>query len=113
MPGERPKFGCSPAKPFQGEPVMVAIAEANSLFEIDAELDSLLDVIEEQVASDGQPSEDLVARFYQFCDAHGEKVDRSAASFAWKRSSVRSRSGPPTIPYKSGICRKVFASSFP
>ena len=55
---------------------MVAIAEANSLFEIDAELDSLLDVIEEQVASDGQPSEDLVARFYQFCDAHGEKVDR-------------------------------------
>jgi hypothetical protein len=55
---------------------MAAIAEANSLFEIDAELDSLLEVIEEQVASEGQPSEDLVARFQQFCDAHGEKVDR-------------------------------------
>jgi hypothetical protein len=55
---------------------MAAIAEANSLFEIDAELDSLLEVIEEQVASEGQPSEDLVARFQQFCDAHGEKADR-------------------------------------
>lgn len=55
---------------------MAAIAEASSLFEIDAELDSLLEVIEEQVASEGQPSEDLVARFQQFCDAHGEKVDR-------------------------------------
>ena len=55
---------------------MAAIAGANSLFEIDAELDSLLEAIEEQVASEGQPSEDLVARFQQFCDAHGEKVDR-------------------------------------
>jgi len=55
---------------------MAAIAEANSLFEIEPELDSLLEVIEEQVASEGQPSEDLVARFQQFCDAHGEKVDR-------------------------------------
>jgi hypothetical protein len=55
---------------------MAAIAEANSLFEIDAELDSLLEAIEEQAASEGQPSEDLVARFQQFCDAHCDKVDR-------------------------------------
>jgi hypothetical protein len=55
---------------------MAAIAEANSLFEIDAELDNLLEAIEEQVASEGQPSEDLVARFQQFCAAHGEKEDR-------------------------------------
>lgn len=55
---------------------MAAIAEANSLFEIDAELDSLLETIEEQAASEGQPSEDLVARFRQFCDARGEKADR-------------------------------------
>ncbi len=54
---------------------MAAIAEANSLFEIDAELDSLLEAIEEQVASEGQPSEDLVARFQQFCDARGGKAD--------------------------------------
>lgn len=55
---------------------MASIAEANSLFEIDMELDSLLEQIQEQVESGGEPSEDLVARFDQFCDAHGEKVDR-------------------------------------
>jgi len=55
---------------------MLTIAETNSLFEIDAELDSLLDEIEEQTAQEGNPSEELVARFQQFCSAHGEKVDR-------------------------------------
>lgn len=55
---------------------MASIAEANSLFEIDMELDSLLEQIQEQVEAGGEPSEDLVARFHQFCEAHGEKVDR-------------------------------------
>jgi hypothetical protein len=55
---------------------MASIAEANSLFEIDMELDGLLEEIEEQVESQGQAPEDLVARFQQFCSAHGEKVDR-------------------------------------
>jgi hypothetical protein len=55
---------------------MASIAEANSPFEIDVELDSLLEQIEGQVESVGQPSEDLVARFQQFFEAHGEKVDR-------------------------------------
>jgi hypothetical protein len=55
---------------------MASIAESNSLFEIDVELDGLLEEIEEQVESEGQASEDLVARFQQFCAAHGEKVDR-------------------------------------
>ncbi|SRR6266567_1601330 len=55
---------------------MASIAEASSLFEIDMELDGLLDEIEEQVTSEGQASEDLVARFQQFCRAQGEKVDR-------------------------------------
>jgi hypothetical protein len=55
---------------------MASIAEANSLFEIDMELDSLLEQIQEQVEAGGEPSEDLVASFHQFCDAHGEKVDR-------------------------------------
>jgi Siphovirus Gp157 len=55
---------------------MALIAEANSLFEIDVELDSLLEQIEEQVEREGQPSEDLAARFQEFCEAHGEKVDR-------------------------------------
>jgi hypothetical protein len=55
---------------------MASIAEANSLFEIDVELDGLLEEIEEQIESEGQASEDLVVRFQQFCEAHGEKVDR-------------------------------------
>src|SRR5580658_1579163 len=55
---------------------MASIAEANSLFEIDMELDGLLEGIEEQVESEGQAAEDLVARFRQFCEVHGEKVDR-------------------------------------
>jgi len=55
---------------------MSTIAATNSLFEIDAELDGLLDEIEEQTEREGKPSEELVTRFQQFCDAHGEKVDR-------------------------------------
>jgi len=55
---------------------MVSIAETSSLFEIDVELDGILEEIEGQVESEGQASEDLVARFQQFCEAHGEKVDR-------------------------------------
>jgi hypothetical protein len=55
---------------------MSVIAESNTLFEIDAELDSILDEIEEQAAQGGEPAEELVARFQQFCSAHGEKVDR-------------------------------------
>ncbi len=54
---------------------MASIAEANSLFEIDTELDGLLEEME-RMESEGQVSEDLVARFQQFCGAHGEKVDR-------------------------------------
>jgi hypothetical protein len=60
----------------EGEAEMASIAEASSLFEIDMELDGLLEQIEEQVESEGQASVDLVARFQQFCEAHGEKVDR-------------------------------------
>lgn len=55
---------------------MATIAETNSLFEIDTELDSLFDEIEEQTAQGVDPSEELVARFQQFCSAHAEKVDR-------------------------------------
>ena len=55
---------------------MASIAEASSLFEIDMDLDGLLEEIQEQVESEGEPSEDLVARFQQFCEARGEKVDR-------------------------------------
>lgn len=55
---------------------MASIAEGSSLFEIDMELDGLLDEIQGQVQSQGETSEDLVSRFQQFCEAHTEKVDR-------------------------------------
>jgi hypothetical protein len=60
----------------EGKTKMASIAEANSLFEIDMELDGLLEEMEQQVESEGQASEDLVTQFQQFCEAHGEKVDR-------------------------------------
>ncbi|HMG84630.1 MAG TPA: siphovirus Gp157 family protein [Terracidiphilus sp.] len=55
---------------------MASIAEANSLFQIDMELDGLLEEMEQQVESESQASEDLIARFQLFCEGHGEKVDR-------------------------------------
>src|SRR6202142_3637797 len=64
------------SEPSEGETQMASIAEASSLFEIDMELDGLLEEIEGQVESEGQAAEGLVARFQQFCEAHGEKVDR-------------------------------------
>ena len=50
--------------------------ESHSLFEIDQELDDLLEQNEEQIEAEGEPSEELLSRFREFCAAHGEKVDR-------------------------------------
>ena len=55
---------------------MTAIMESHSLFEIDHELNDLLEKIEEQVEAEGEPSEELLSRFREFCAAQGEKVDR-------------------------------------
>lgn len=55
---------------------MISIVESHSLFEIDTELDSLFEQIEEQVEMEGEPSEELLSRFRQFCEAHEAKVDR-------------------------------------
>ena len=55
---------------------MLSIAEGKSLFEIDIELDLLLEEIQDQIECEGQASEELTARFQRFCVAHGEKVDR-------------------------------------
>ena len=55
---------------------MTAIMESHSLFEIDHELNDLLEKIEEQVEAEGESSEELLSRFRHFCAAQGEKVDR-------------------------------------
>jgi hypothetical protein len=55
---------------------MASIAQEYSLFEIDQELDALLDDIEDEIENRGEASAELIERFQQFCDAHGEKADR-------------------------------------
>lgn len=55
---------------------MASIAQEHSLFEIDRELDMLLDEIEEEIENRGEASAELLERFQQFCEAHNEKADR-------------------------------------
>lgn len=55
---------------------MASIAQEYSLFEIDCDLDLLLDQIEEEIENRGEASAELIGRFQQFCEAHGEKADR-------------------------------------
>ena len=50
--------------------------DGNTLFEIDRELDSMLDQIEEEAEENGKASPELLERFRQFCEAESEKVDR-------------------------------------
>ena len=52
------------------------MSESNTLFEIDRELDSLLDQIEEEAEENGTASPELLERFQQFCQAESDKVDR-------------------------------------
>ena len=55
---------------------MASIAQEYSLFEIDRELDDLLDRIEEEIETLGEAPPELIDRFQVFCEAHGEKADR-------------------------------------
>jgi hypothetical protein len=55
---------------------VASIAQEYSLFEIDRELDTLLDEIEEEIENRGEASAELLEQFQQFCEAHGEKADR-------------------------------------
>lgn len=55
---------------------MASIVEENSLFEIDRDLDTLIDEIEEEIENRGEASAELLDRFQQLCEAHGEKADR-------------------------------------
>jgi hypothetical protein len=52
------------------------MSDNGTLFEIDRELDSLLDEIEEQAEENGSASPVLLERFQQFCEAACDKVDR-------------------------------------
>ena len=52
------------------------MSSSSTLFEIDHEIDSMLDAIEEEVEESGSASPELLERFQQFCDAAVDKVDR-------------------------------------
>jgi len=53
---------------------------AHSLFEIDAELNDPMEIIQEQVEAEGQASEDLVTRFQEFAEIVERRSTGSAAS---------------------------------
>jgi hypothetical protein len=52
------------------------MTDGNTLFEIDHELDSMLDQIEEEAEENGTASPELLERFRQFCEVESKKVDR-------------------------------------
>jgi hypothetical protein len=52
------------------------MSDSSTLFEIDRELDSLLDEIEEPADENDSASSELLERFQKFCDAASDKVDR-------------------------------------
>ncbi len=57
---------------------MTTLAQNHSLFDIDQELDLLLNEIQDQAEVNGTDSvaPELIERFQQFCHVHTEKVDR-------------------------------------
>jgi Siphovirus Gp157 len=56
--------------------IVASLAKDYSLFEIDRELDDLLDHIEEEIETLGEASPELIDRFQAICEAHSEKADR-------------------------------------
>ena len=58
---------------------MASIAEGKSLFEIDTELDLLLEEIQEQIECEGQASEELTARSNSSVQPMARKWTGSAA----------------------------------
>jgi hypothetical protein len=75
-PDSAPAHGFHGLRGKEQSPGDNAMSDGNTLFEIDQELDSLLDQMEEEVESTGSASPKLLERFQQFCDAESEKVDR-------------------------------------
>lgn len=55
---------------------MSTVEVSSSLFQIDSEIDDLLEEIQVQAESGGEIPKELTERFHGFCKSHGEKVDR-------------------------------------
>ena len=69
-----PVLPFSPAQEKKSAPE--TIVSDHSLLEIDRELDVLFDQMQDELEENGVASPESVARFHDFCDAYGEKVDR-------------------------------------
>jgi len=62
--------------PQAGASALSSVAASASLFEIDQELDLLIEEIQEEIDTKGEPSPERIELFQEFLKAHGEKVDR-------------------------------------
>jgi hypothetical protein len=56
--------------------IMSTIETPSSLFQIDAELDDLLEEIQLQTEAGSEIPKELTEQFHRFCQSHSEKVDR-------------------------------------
>jgi len=65
------------------------MTDGNTLFEIDRELDSMLDQIEDEAEENGTASPELLERFRQFCQAESDKVDRIGRSLTLMDSRLK------------------------
>jgi hypothetical protein len=85
------------------------IAREYSLFEIDRDLDDLLDRIEEEIENIGAASPELIDRFQAFCEAHGEKADRIGRFLRMMEARIQfCRSEASRLQDRARICdRKV------
>ena len=68
---------------------MASIAQECSLFEIDRELDALIEEIEDEIETLGEASSELMDRFQTFCEAYGEKADRVGRFIRMMESRVQ------------------------
>ena len=88
---------------------MASIAQEYSIFEIDRELDELLDQIEEEIEKIGEASPELIDRFRTFCEAQGEKADRIGRFLRMMEARIQfCRSEASRLQDRARICdRKV------
>jgi Siphovirus Gp157 len=86
---------------------MSSLAQDHSLFEIDRELDMLVDEIDGEIESRGEASSELLERFPQFCEAHGEKADRIGRFLRMMDARVQScRSEAARLPERARSCER-------
>jgi hypothetical protein len=88
---------------------VASIAQEYLIFEIDRELDELLDRIEEEIEKIGEASPELIDRFRTFCEAQGEKADRIGRFLRMMEARIQfCRSEASRLQDRARICdRKV------